>query len=278
MAAERPVDADAFNAFEAVGWERQAPTYDAFFGRITTRLVDPLLDAASVAAGSRVLDVATGPGYAAAAAAKRGASVVAVDVAPAMVELARRLHPGLDVRQADAETLPFDDRSFDAAVSNFVVPHLGRPERAVAELVRVLTDGGALALTTWDAPDRMRVLGVFLESFAEAGATPPDDLPVGPPFFRFADDATFAGLLGDQGLTDIDVRTVEFTHRVSDADELWNGMLTSTVRTSATFFGQLESTRSAIREAFDRRVVEFERGDQLELPVSAKVASGRRRE
>jgi len=77
-------------------------------------------------------NLATGPGYAAAAAVARGADVVAVDVAPAMVELARRLHPGLDVRQADAEALPFRDADFDAAVSNFVVPHLGRHDRAVA--------------------------------------------------------------------------------------------------------------------------------------------------
>jgi len=125
-------DLDAFNTFEATGWGRQARTYGDVVGRITSRLVDPLLDAAGVGPGRRVLDLATGPGYAAAAAVARGADVVAVDVAPAMVELARRLHPGLDVRQADAEALPFRDADFDAAVSNFVVPHLGRHDRAVA--------------------------------------------------------------------------------------------------------------------------------------------------
>ena len=166
-------DLDAFNTFEATGWERQARTYGDVVGRVTSRLVDPLLDAAGVGPGRRVLDLATGPGYAAAAAVARGADVVAVDVAPAMVELARRLHPGLDVRQADAEALPFRDADFDAAVSNFVVPHLGRHDRAVAELVRVLRPGGCLALTTWDTPDRARLQGVFLEAFAAVGAATP---------------------------------------------------------------------------------------------------------
>ena len=104
------IDPDAFNAFEAGGWEEKAAGYDRFFGRITGQLVEPLLDAASVGPGTRMLDLATGPGYVAARGAERGASVVGVDVAGAMVSLARGLHPGLDFRQADAHELPFDRR------------------------------------------------------------------------------------------------------------------------------------------------------------------------
>src|SRR4051794_1714706 len=91
-----PVDADAFNAFEAAGWEQQVSGYEDFFGPITTRLVGPLLDAAEVGRGTRVLDVASGPGYVATAAAERGASVLGVDIAEEMVSPARRRHPHLD--------------------------------------------------------------------------------------------------------------------------------------------------------------------------------------
>jgi SAM-dependent methyltransferase len=126
------VDADAFNAFEAAGWETHAAGYDEFFGPITTQLVEPLLDAADVHRGARVLDVASGPGYVAARAAQRGASVVGVDIAEAMISLARRLHPQLEFRHGSAETLPVPDESFDAAVGNFVVLHLARPEQAAA--------------------------------------------------------------------------------------------------------------------------------------------------
>ena len=196
MTSNRPVpdqsdlalDADAFTTFERAGWERQAPTYDDVIGRVTSRLVGPLLDAAGVQPGSRILDLATGPGYAAAAAAGLGAAVVGVDAAPAMVELARRLHPTVEFRVAQAEALPFEDDAFDAVVGNFVVAHLSRPERAVSELVRVLHGGGGVALTNWDQADRMRLLGVFLDAFAEVGATPPPDIPAGPAFFKFADD------------------------------------------------------------------------------------------
>ena len=61
-----PVDLDAFDAFEAAGWEERAVAYERFFAPIADRVVGPLLDAASVGAGTRVLDVATGPGWVAA--------------------------------------------------------------------------------------------------------------------------------------------------------------------------------------------------------------------
>src|SRR3954463_16024231 len=149
-----PVDADAFNAFEAAGWERQVSGYEDFFGPITTRLVGPLLDAAGVDRGARVLDVASGPGYIAAAAAERGASVIGVDIAEGMISLARRLHPQLDFRFGDAEALPFADGSFDAVVANFVLLHVGRPERAAPEFARVLAAQRPRRAHGWDFPTR----------------------------------------------------------------------------------------------------------------------------
>ena len=150
---EAKVDADAFNAFEAAGWEKQAAGYEDFFGQITTRLADPLLDAAEIRAGERVLDVATGPGFVAASAAERGAVTVGLDNSEAMLSLARRGHPEIEFRRGDVEALPFPDGSFDAVVGNFIMLHLGRPEQAVAEFVRVLAPGGRLALTVWDVPE-----------------------------------------------------------------------------------------------------------------------------
>ena len=282
MTSNRPVpdqsdlalDADAFTTFERAGWERQAPTYDDVISRVTSRLVGPLLDAAGVQPGSRILDLATGPGYAAAAAAGLGAAVVGVDAAPAMVELARRLHPTVEYRVAQAEALPFEDDAFDAVVGNFVVAHLSRPERAVSELVRVLHGGGRVAPTTWDQADRMRLLGVFLDAFAEVGATPPPDIPAGPAFFQFADDEKFASLLAGCGLSGIEVTTVAFDHRVESGAQLWQGMLGGTVRTSAFFLGQPHQTREKIRVAFDGLILDYRRGEWYEVPISVKLASG----
>jgi ubiquinone/menaquinone biosynthesis C-methylase UbiE len=268
-----PVDADAFNAFEAAGWEDRVAGYDDFFGPITTRLVEPLLDAAAVAPASRVLDVASGPGYVASVAAERQASVVGVDVSEGMVERARSLHPQLDFRQGNAEALPFEDSAFDAVVANFLMLHLGRPERAAAEFARVLRPGGRVALTVWDAPDQARFIGVMVEAVAAAGAAPPQDMPVGPPIFRFADEHEFAAVLADQGLVDASVQTIAFSHTESSADELWDGLLGGTVRVSALILRQPAEMQRRIRAAFDEIVQRYESGGALELPVSVKLAS-----
>src|SRR4051812_36112690 len=197
--------AEDFKAFEAAGWSRRATTYDRVTGAITARFVDPLLDAARVRADMRVLDVATGPGHVAAAAAARGAETVGVDIAEGMLAVARREHPQLDFRPGDAEALPFADACFDAVVGAFVLNHLARPEVAAAELARVLASGGRLALSVWDVPERMRFIGLVLDAVVRAGEAPPAEPPVGPHPFRFADDAQLGGVRVDVGLEEVTV-------------------------------------------------------------------------
>jgi ubiquinone/menaquinone biosynthesis C-methylase UbiE len=270
------VDPTAFNAFEAAGWQQKAAAYDAFFATVTSRLADPLLDAAEVTEGSRVLDVATGPGYVAGRAAARGARVTAVDVAPAMVALVHRRHPRVDAREADAEHLPFLRASFDAVVSNFGLLHFGRPEQAAAELARVTAPGGRVALTVWDVPARARLVGVFADAMAEAGAEPPAGLPIGPPFFRFSAEDEFTALAEGAGFADVAVHTLSFVERIESPDAFWHGLLGGTVRTGATVLGQPDDVRARVRAAFDRLVAEYATDDgALDVPVSVKLATGR---
>lgn len=276
LSDEVSIDLDAFDRFEASAWEERVEGYAGFFGAVTGRLVEPLLDLAQVGPGTRVLDVASGPGYVAAEAGRRGATVCGVDVAEAMVARARSEHPGIEFRRADAQSLPFSGAAFDAVVGNFALPHFGRPERAVAEGVRVLAPGGRLALTTWDTPAEMRMFGVFLEAVAEAGAGPPNGLPPGPDVFRFADDGEFRRLLEGRGLVDVEVRRVAFTHGVESFADLWRALQTGTVRMASLILGQSTQTRERIRSALERRLSAYETDGRFELPVSVKLAAGRK--
>ena len=270
------VDLDAFDEFEASSWEERVDGYADFFGAVTGRLVGPLLDAAGVGAGTRVLDVASGPGYVAAEAARREARAFGVDVAEAMVARARAQHPGIEFRRADAQSLPFEDAAFDAVVGNFGLPHFGRPELAVAEGARVLAPGGRLALSTWDSPAEMRMFGVFLEAVADAGAGTPDGLPPGPDVFRFSDDGEFRRLLEGQGLVDVEVRRVAFTHHVSSFSDFWHALQDGTVRMASLLHGQSEEGRNRIRAGLERRVAAYAVNGSLDLPVSVKLAAGRK--
>ena len=270
------IDLDAFDQFEASAWEERVEGYAGFFGAITGRLVEPLLDVARVGPGTRVLDVATGPGYVAAEAARRGATVCGVDVAEAMVARAGAEHPGVEFRRADAQSLPFEEGAFDSVVGNFGLPHFGRPERAVAEGVRVLAPGGRLALTTWDVPAEMRMFGVFLEAVGEAGAGPPDGLPPGPDVFRFSDDGEFRRLFEAQALVDVEVRRVAFTHPVRSFEDFWRALQRGTVRMASLVLDQCEETRERIRTALERRLAAYDANGVFDVPVSVKLAAGRK--
>jgi SAM-dependent methyltransferase len=269
-------DPGAFDAFEEAGWSRVAHRYEDFIARLTGRTVEALLDAAGVGPDMHVLDVATGTGLAAAAAAGRGTRVVGVDVSSAMVEQAHSLHPEVEFVQGDVYALPFEGGSFDAVVCNLGLLHFGRPEEAAAELARVLAPGGGLALTVWDLPERARLQGVILEAVHEVGAELPPDVPPGPPLFRFADETEMTGLLRGAGLGEIEVTRVAYDVMVAGFDEFWNGMVENGVRLRAIVHGQPEDVARRIREGVQRRLEEYRLDGGLAVPVSATLASGRK--
>lgn len=105
MAIDYALDPAAFRDFEHAGWTSNVSEYEAAFARITSQAVGPLLDAVHLRQGARLLDVATGPGYVAAAAAERGARAVGIDFSASMVARARTVYPAVEFQEGDAEAI-----------------------------------------------------------------------------------------------------------------------------------------------------------------------------
>jgi ubiquinone/menaquinone biosynthesis C-methylase UbiE len=114
---------------------------------------EQLCEAMDLRAGSKVLDVAAGNGMVSLAAARRWCDVTSTDYVPALLESgrARAAANGLSIefKQADAESLPFDDASFDAVVSTFGVMFTPHQAQAASELMRVCKRGGRIGLANW---------------------------------------------------------------------------------------------------------------------------------
>lgn len=267
-------DPGAFQRFEQLGWERKAGAYHAFYAPISGYVIDALLDAAGIGPGLRVLDVGSGPGYVTARAAQHGAQVIGVDLAEAMVRLARQLHPGLYFEVGDAQVLAFPTGSFDAVVGNFALHHLPHQLQALESFVRVLVPGGRLAMTVWDEPTRCRFLGLFTDSVRLAGASPPPDLPAGPPMA--ASDGAYEDLLTTAGFQAPRIQTIAYHHHFTNADELWDGLLAASVRTAALITGQTRQVQARIRATFDGLIADYATGEGLEIPISVKLLSASR--
>lgn len=112
MTDQPPIDHEAFKQFERDGYSGVAVGTER---------------------GTRLLDVACGPGWLSAAAVQRGAMVTGVDFATQMLTMARARCPDATFQDGDAEQLPFEAGRFDAVVCSLGFPHFPNPERAIAE-------------------------------------------------------------------------------------------------------------------------------------------------
>jgi ubiquinone/menaquinone biosynthesis C-methylase UbiE len=269
-------EADRLRAFERQGHDALAKSYHAFFSAVTALATSPLLESVHLRLGARLLDVATGPGALAAEAANQGARPVGIDLSQQMIELAQRLHPDIDFREADVEHLPFPDCTFDAVVCAFGLGHFPKPELAAAECVRTLSPGGRIGFAWWDDPSRQRIQGLFREAIAEIGASAPLDLPQGHNVFRFSNSGEFLRLLEGAGVTDVRVTEHTATYVVPDTETLWLGGLGSLVLTGAVIRKQDPATQDLIRNAFERRASVYRSADGLNLPIAFKIGSGQR--
>jgi SAM-dependent methyltransferase len=142
--------------YVAIKQRQQATWASGDFSVVAARILhqaEQLCETADLQAGWRVLDVATGSGNAALAAARRGCEAVGIDYVPALLERGRMRaeaeHLSVDFIEGDAEQLPFPAASFDAVTSIYGVMFAPHHQLAAAELVRVCRPGGRIALACW---------------------------------------------------------------------------------------------------------------------------------
>jgi SAM-dependent methyltransferase len=154
-----------------------AEVYDRHVGRYGPSLSAAHVEAAGLQSGQRALDVGCGPGALTRVLADvlGEPNVAAVDPSDSLLEACRGRVPGSDVRKGSAESLPFDDGRFDAALSQLVVNFLDDPEAGVREMRRVVHPGGVVSSCVWDYSGEMTMLRAFWDAALELDHDAPDE-------------------------------------------------------------------------------------------------------
>lgn len=237
-------------------WNSIAPGWGANAEFVDTQLAlatEALLDAARIAQGDHVLELAAGPGGAGLAAARRVGSsgrVVLSDVAAEMVAVAARRASGeaqVDTAVFDQSAIDFDDTSFDAVINRHGLMFVEDPARTVSEAVRVLRPGGRYAVMTWDRKEVNPWLGLVLDAVSAQFGVPFPPPNVRGPFTLDTPDVLIA-VLRDGGLEDVAVEAVSTPMRAASLEEWWDRVPKLAGPLALALGGMEQDVRDAIGE------------------------------
>lgn len=256
-------------------WDGTADAYARSFALLCAGAVAPLLDGLEERMPERgsLLDVGTGTGSVAIAAASRGWRVTASDPEPDMRAIAGAA--GLEVRAGALPELPEGDGAADAVTAAFVVNHARRPRAALAELARVARR--EVAVVIW--PRRRTVLnGLWSGVVADAGAASVPGTAVDPADDIDRTEEGLAAALGRCGLGDVRTTTVEWEFAI-DPDQLWSGVEGGAGTIGTTFRAQDAAHRERMRRAYEERTAELLGADGLlHLPSFGLLGFGTSRD
>jgi SAM-dependent methyltransferase len=260
-----------FKQFEFEGWESSVGAYDASFTRLTVQTIPRLLECVGVRKGMRFLDVATGTGLMAGAAAELGAEAIGIDFSPAMVRMATARYPRAAFAVGDAEALAFPDESFDGVGVNFGLLHLAQPEVALAETFRVIQPGARVGFSVWAPPMEALGFAVVLDAVEAFGERVP--IPPGPPFFKYSDPKVAEAEARAVGFRHFTQQKLPLRWRLADADEFFTAFHLGTARTGALLRAQSAQALHVVREAIKREVRDrfTVGGAEIEIPMPAMV-------
>jgi SAM-dependent methyltransferase len=195
-----------------------ADAYDRFMGRYSVPLAPKLAEFAGISAGQRVLDVGCGPGALTAELVRLvGAPAVsAVDPSAPFVAAIEERYPGVAAQRTSAESLPFADDAFAAALAQLVVHFMKDPVAGLGEMARVTQPGGVVAACVWDHGGGKGPLSLFWETARDL-----DPQVEGEAHFAGAREGHLATLFAEAGLGAVERATLSVSAQHPTFDDWW---------------------------------------------------------
>jgi ubiquinone/menaquinone biosynthesis C-methylase UbiE len=256
---------------------RGATGYDESFAHVTGLFVPALLRAARIAPGQHVLDVATGTGAAAEAAAAivgPSGTVIAGDISPAMLGVARRKlrEAPVTLECLDAHALPYLDERFDAVICQLGLMLFSDPAGALAEFHRVLRADGRVAVSVSTTPERT----LYLRISAAIARHVPSKASTLNRFFAIPNAGRLRALLADAGFREIQIECECRELRFRSFDDYFGDIENGATLSGQEYVCLPESVRRLVREDVRRDLLSERSDGPLTINMEVLVGSGQR--
>lgn len=208
----------------SAGWD-DGKAYERFVGRWSRDAARLFLEWLGAPTGLTWLDVGCGTGELSRAidATTSPSGVTGIDQSEAFVDYAKRQGGGIEYRVGDAQSLPFDDETFDVTVSGLVLNFLPDPANAVAEKVRVLRTGGLAGAYVWDYAGGMQFMRYFWDA-ARAVDPSAKSSDEGERFWM-CNQPALAKIFENAGVANVETGSIDVATVFGDFEELWSPLL-----------------------------------------------------
>lgn len=259
-------------------WERHAPTIRTMFAPVTRALIEE----ARINEGDKVLDVAGGPGEPSLTIAEvvgPTGSVTCTDaiaemVAAAQSEAHRRGLKNISFEQCLADSLPFEDSSFDVAVCRMGVMFFPDPLSGLREMLRVIKSGGSLSFAVWRESTLNPFVYIVTDVISRHSITPPAD-PEAPGAFRFAAPGKLAGILREAGGSRVRERVLEFHIEAPlSRDEFWEMRSGTSGSLREKLDAMPPDLRLKIAKEVKEAVADFFPNERMSFPAQMLIVTG----
>jgi SAM-dependent methyltransferase len=263
----------------AAGWDRRF----AWYARNFNPVMEWCIREAGVRSGSRVLDMACGSGLPAIVAARQAGEegrVVGIDIAPAMLEVAKRRAgeagvTNMEFVEMDADRLRFPDSSFDAVTCAYALMFCPDALQVLREIRRVLRPGGRFAVVVWDEPAKSPFLTVGAGTVAHFFPMPAPS-PDSPHPFRFADPSSLDALLRAAGVSSHRIESVPMSIVTQSPGEYWEMFLDMAGAAGAKVATLPRAERDRAAAMAAERLLPFTASAGVTLVATSLCASGTR--
>jgi len=264
-----------FKQVERAGYNLIAARYAAA-SALRARLHTAMLDAADLAAGQQVLDLASGPGILAAAALPRvgpNGCVVASDLAEAMLAESCRRHPGILHAVADGDRLPFSDGCFDRVLCGLGLMFFPDEALALSEMRRVVKPGGRVAVSVWADAAQVPLVECALACMRRLLPAPKvARLSV----FRLGEPERLAALLGTAGFETIRVEPCELLCSFNTAEDYWQAFLDLAGGAAGSLSRLPSDTQAQLRSGVAQELAPYACVEGYRLASRVLIATGNR--